>query len=89
MTNPGYRSVLILELKSEFSVPTLRLSGLALTNIHYEKPVDYDAVVQLFAERYSEECFLSIPSLTKHIIEYDKMQCNFHSFFNANLHVFT
>ena len=88
MTNPEYRSVLILELKSEFSVPTSRLSGLAL-NIYYEKPVDYDAVVQLFAERYSEECFLSIPSLTKHIIEYDKMQCNFHSFFNANLHVFT
>ena len=31
---------------------TERLSGLALRNIHYKKPVDCDAVVQLFAERY-------------------------------------
>ena len=29
-----------------------RLSGLAMMNIHYEKPIDYDAVVQIFAERY-------------------------------------
>ena len=29
-----------------------RLSGLAMMNIHYEKPIDYDAVVQLFSERY-------------------------------------
>lgn len=49
---------------------TERMSGLALMNIHYEKPVNYDAVVQLFAERYgSVECFFSIPSLTKHKIE--------------------
>ena len=55
---------------------TEELSGLALMNIHYEKPVDYDAVVQLFAERYPQECFLLIPSLTKHkiILKYDKMQ---------------
>jgi len=33
---------------------TERLSGLALMNIHYEKSVDYDAVVQLFAERYPQ-----------------------------------
>ena len=30
---------------------TERLSGLALMSIHYEKPVDYDAVVQRFAEQ--------------------------------------
>ena len=29
-----------------------RLLGLAVMNIHYEKPIDYDAVVQFFAERY-------------------------------------
>ena len=34
------------------TMTTERLSGLALMNIHYEKPVDYDAVVQFFAERY-------------------------------------
>ena len=31
---------------------TERLLGLAMVNIHYEKPIDYDAVVQFFAERY-------------------------------------
>ena len=31
---------------------TERLLGLATMNIHYEKPTDYDAVVQFFAERY-------------------------------------
>ena len=31
---------------------TERLSGLAMMNINYEKPTDYHAVVQLFAERY-------------------------------------
>jgi len=51
------------------TMTTERLSGLALMNIHYEKPVDYDTVVQLFAERYPEECFLSIPSLARHKIE--------------------
>ena len=30
---------------------TERLSGLALMSIHYEKPVDYDAVAQRFAEQ--------------------------------------
>ena len=29
-----------------------RLSGLAMMNIPYEKPIHYDAVVQLFSERY-------------------------------------
>ena len=28
--------------------------GLAMMNIHYEKPFDYDAVAQLFAERYPQ-----------------------------------
>jgi len=40
---------------------TERLSGLALMNIHYEKPVDYDAVVQLFAERYPRRMLLVDP----------------------------
>ena len=31
---------------------TERLSGLDMMNIHYEKPIDYDAVVQIFAEKY-------------------------------------
>ena len=44
---------------------TDRLSGLALMNIRHEKPIDYDALVQLSAERYPEECFLLVPSLTK------------------------
>ena len=51
------------------TMTTEGLSGLALMNIHYEKPVDYDAVVQLFAEDTPEECLLLIPSLTKHKIE--------------------
>ena len=37
---------------------TEELSGLALMNIHYEKPVDYDAEVQLFAERYPRRMLL-------------------------------
>ena len=62
----------------------VRLSGLALMNIHYEKPVDNrdDAVVQLFAERYPRR----IPSLTKHKIEKRSSEVYFyHSFINANL----
>ena len=31
---------------------TERLLGLAMMNIHYEKAIDFDAVVQFFAERY-------------------------------------
>ena len=69
---------------------TERLSGLALMNIHYEKPVNYDAVVQLFVEKYPEECFLLIPCLMKHKIE-NKLKCNIstHSFVNANLNTNT
>ena len=37
---------------------TEELSVLALMNIHYEKLVDYDAVVQLFAERYPRRMLL-------------------------------
>jgi len=37
------------------------LSGLALMNIHYEKPVYYDAVIQLFAERYPQRMLLDNP----------------------------
>ena len=40
---------------------TERLSGLAMMNIHYEKPVDYDAVAQLFAERYPRRMLLVDP----------------------------
>ena len=40
---------------------TERLSGLALMNIHYEKPVNYDAVVQLFAEKYPRRMLLVDP----------------------------
>ena len=34
------------------TMTTERLLGLAMMNILYEKPIDYDAVVQFFAERY-------------------------------------
>jgi len=51
------------------TMTTERLFGLALMNIHYDKPVKYDAVVQLFAERYPRRLLMSIPSLTKHKIE--------------------
>ena len=54
-----------------------RLSGLAIMNIHYEKPVDYDAVVKMFVEIYPEECFLLIPPLTKHKIEKRKNAVHF------------
>ena len=40
---------------------TKRLSGLALMNIHYEKPVNYDAVVQIFAEKYPRRMLLVDP----------------------------
>lgn len=33
------------------TMTTERLSGLALMSVHYEKPFDYDAVVQKFAEQ--------------------------------------
>ena len=38
-----------------------RLSGLALMNIHHKKPVDYDAVVQKFAEQQSGRILLADP----------------------------
>jgi len=40
------------------TMTTERLSGLALMNIHCEKPVNYDAVIQLFAERYPRRMLL-------------------------------
>ncbi|CAH3149277.1 unnamed protein product [Porites evermanni] len=43
------------------TMTTKRLSGLVLRNIHYKKPVDYDAVVQLFAERYPRIMLLVDP----------------------------
>ena len=43
------------------TITTERLSALALMSIHYEKPVDYDAVVQLFAVRYPRRILLVEP----------------------------
>jgi len=43
------------------TMTTERLSGLALMNTHYDKPVNYDAVVQLFAERYPRRLLLVDP----------------------------
>lgn len=40
---------------------TERLSGLALMSIHYEKPVDYDAIVQKFAEQQPRRILLVGP----------------------------
>ena len=40
---------------------TKRLSGLALMNIHHKKPVDYDAVVQKFAEQQPRRMLLADP----------------------------
>ena len=33
------------------TMTTERLSGLALMSVHYKKPVNYDAIVQKFAEQ--------------------------------------
>ena len=35
--------------------------GLAMMNIHYEKPVDYDALVHILAERYPRRMLLADP----------------------------
>ena len=40
---------------------TERLSGLALMNIHHKKLVDYDAVVQTFAEQQPWRMLLADP----------------------------
>ena len=40
---------------------TERLSGLALMNIHHEKPFDYDAIVQKFAEQQPRRMLLVDP----------------------------
>ena len=40
---------------------TEKLSGLALMNIHHKKPVDYDAVVQKFAEQQPRRMLLADP----------------------------
>ena len=40
---------------------TERLSGLALMSIHYEKPFDYDAIVQKFAEQQPRRILLVDP----------------------------
>ena len=38
-----------------------KLSGLAMMDIQYEKPIDYNAVVQLFVERYPQRTVLVDP----------------------------
>lgn len=43
------------------TMKTERLSGLALMNINYEKPVNYDAMVQLFAGKYPRKVLLADP----------------------------
>ena len=53
---------------------TERLSGLALMNIHYEKPIDYNAVVQLFAEGYPQRMLLIDPVVDETKLKKDKMQ---------------
>ena len=40
---------------------TERLSGLELMNIHHKKPLDYDAVVQKFAEQQPQRMLLADP----------------------------
>jgi len=40
---------------------TSRLSGLALMSIHFEKPVDYDAVDQRVAEQLPRKMLLDDP----------------------------
>ena len=67
---------------------TERLLGLAMMNIHYEKPIDYDAVVRFYVRKDTEECFLLIPCSTKHKIENSEINAVYfyHSFTNANLH---
>ena len=40
---------------------TERWSGLTLMNIHHKKPVDYDAVVQKFAEQQPPRMLLADP----------------------------
>ena len=42
-------------------MPTERLSGLALMNIHHKKPLDYAAVVQKFAEQQPRRVLLADP----------------------------
>ena len=43
------------------TMTTERLSGLALMSVHYEKPFDYDAVVQKFAEQQPRGMLLADP----------------------------
>ena len=43
------------------TMTTERLSGLALMSIHYEKPFDYDAIVQKFAVQQPPRMLLVDP----------------------------
>ena len=67
---------------------TERLSGLDMMNIHYEKPIDYDAVVQIFAEKYRRMLLIDqrLWRNTKLKIDKNNAVYFYHSFLNANLH---
>ena len=54
-------SLLTNHLILRTTMTTERLSGLALMNIHHKKPVDYDAVVQKFAEQQPRRMLLADP----------------------------
>ena len=64
---------------------TERLLGLAMMNIHYEKPT---MLWFSFLRKDTEESFLLIPCSTKHKIENSEINAVYfyHSFTNANLH---
>ena len=65
-----------------------RLSGLAMMNIHYEKPIDYDAVVQIFAERYRRMLLIDRRLWRNTKLQIDDINAVYfyHSFLNANFH---
>ncbi len=65
-----------------------RLSVLALMNIHDEKPVYNNAVVQIFVEKYPPRMLLDDLIMMKHKTE--KVQyISIYSFVNANLNLNT
>jgi len=54
---------------------TERLSGLALINIHYDKPVNYDAMVQLFSERYPRR-MIRVDPVFDETQNWNKIKCS-------------
>lgn len=69
---------------------TERLPGLALMNIHHEIPIDYDSLVQLFAERYPRRLPLVGPVVDETESKKDQIQYIFIIvLLFENLHRFT